>query len=57
MGLFNLEYFKLEKKKDGLYICKGGWLADVLLLSSGIIYCFILWIISPIKALFHPKNR
>lgn len=47
MGLFDLEYFKLERKKDGLYRCKGGSLADFILLGGGIIYCFILWILSP----------
>jgi len=52
MGFFDLEYFKLEKKKDGLYRCKGGHLADIILLSSGIIYCFVLWVFSPIMRLF-----
>ena len=47
MGFFDLGYFKLEKKKDGLYRCKGGHLADIVLLSSGIVYCFVMWILSP----------
>ena len=51
MGIFNSKWFKLEKKSDNLYRCKGGWLADVILLSSGIIYCFILWMLSPLNYL------
>ena len=52
MGIFNLKCFELEKKKDGLYRCKGGWLADTIFLGMGIIYCFVLLIISPIMDLF-----
>ena len=52
MNILNLKYFELEKKKDGLYRCKGGHLADIILLSSGIIACFVMWIFSPIMNLF-----
>lgn len=51
MGLFDLEYFKLERKKDGLYRCKGGWLADLILIGGGIIYLLFRWIVSPLVSL------
>ncbi len=53
MGILNMKCFELEKKKDGLYRCKGGHLADIILLSSGIVYCLILAILTPIISLFY----
>jgi len=41
-------WFDLEKKKDGLYRCKGGHLADFILLFGGIIYASIMVIITTI---------
>lgn len=40
-------FFELEKKSDGLYRCKGGYLADILLLTGGIFYCLGLAIAQP----------
>ncbi len=45
-------YFDLEKKTDGLYRCRGGWLADVLLFSGGIIYLLLSCILQPIIWVF-----
>ena len=38
-------WFELERKEDGLYRCKGGWLADILLLLGGTVYVAWCWII------------
>lgn len=41
-----LRVFDLEKKADGCYRCKGGWLADVVFLSWGIVYILFRAILS-----------
>jgi len=51
-----MKFFELEKKKDGVYRCKGGHLADVLLLGGGIVYLFFLCIFSPIINLFRRNS-
>jgi len=52
MGFLNLKYFKLEKKKDGIYRCKGGHLADIIFLSSCIVVLLVKMILSPLKIIF-----
>lgn len=49
--IFNSEWFKLEKKRDGLYRCRGGHLADFILLGGSISYLFFLWIMTPLNSL------
>ena len=51
-----LKWFELEKKEDGIYRCKGGHLADFVFLSVGIVYCLVLWVLSPIIRLFRPNS-
>ena len=51
-----LKWFELEKKEDGLYRCRGGDLADIIFLSGGIVYCLVLWILSPIINLFRKSQ-
>lgn len=49
MNLVN--WFDLEKKSDGLYRCKGGPVADVILLCTGIFFCLIMAILEIPKTL------
>ena len=45
------KWFELEKKEDGLYRCKGGWLADILLLLAGMFYALLLYIFQIVIAI------
>jgi len=57
MRIFNKEwfedYFMLVKNKGGVYTCKGGHIADFLLLTGGIIYLLFRCILEPFKLLFN----
>ena len=43
------EQFELERKSDGLYRCKGGSIADILFLSTAILYVAF---VEPFKRIF-----
>ena len=47
------DFFELEKKTDGIYRCRGGHLADILLLGGGIILLLVLAFLSPFVALYN----
>jgi len=44
------EQFKLEKKSDGLYRCKGGSIADIIFLVTAILYIVF---VEPFKRIFN----
>lgn len=52
MGFYDLKCFELVKQKDGIYRCKGGRLADIVFLVSGVFHVLGLAIINPFRLLF-----
>lgn len=40
-----MDPFELVRNKDGEWVCRGGWWADVVFLTTCIVVAFVLWIL------------